>query len=306
MYRRGFLLAGAALAGCTTLGADGPSENGDGGELTVGTTSSTYDTGVLDELHLAFEESRGVRVGTIAAGTGELLRLGERGDVDVVMAHAPSLEDEFLEAGYGINRRDFLFGDFVLVGPPDDPAGIDDEEVAAEAFKRIAEAEATFLSRGDSSGTHVNELEVWEETDAELGGEWYLESGQNMGNTLSQADQQDAYLLSVRGNFIEMREDLDLELYVEGPVTGGDPLLDNPYGVFAINPARHPHVEYEEGMAYIGFLTGHEGQGIIEDYTVDGERLFYPDGLSDDPNVDQHLPDQDDREREYETGEDAG
>ncbi|WP_321576106.1 substrate-binding domain-containing protein [Halosolutus gelatinilyticus] len=268
--------------------------SGDGapsvGELTVGVTTSTYDSGLLDVLHAEFESRYGATVRAVSGGTGETIAHGERGDVDAVMAHARSLEDEFIRSGHGINRRDFTFGDFVVAGPPDDPAGIEELTTAHEAFARIAETEAAFLSRGDNSGTHVKELELWDAIGTSPTGEWYLETGQGMGKTLVQAGQRRAYLLTVRGNYIDMRDDLDLERFVEGPVTGGDPTLDNPYGIIVVNPARHPNVEYELAMLYTGFLTGIEGQRIIEDYTIDGKQVFYPDGLSEDPNFEQYSP----------------
>lgn len=273
------------LAGCT----DGSRHEGatPGGEFTVAVTTSTYDAGVLDPLHEAFEERFGVRVRTVAGGTGENLRLGERGDVDCVMAHAPSLEAAFLESGHGINRRDFVRGDFVVAGPAEDPAGIAGVERAAEAFARIAEHETTFVSRGDDSGTHLKERRIWERAGIEPAGEWYLETGQGMGDTLVAADRRGAYLLSVRGNYRRMRDRLALDPFVEGPIAGGDPSLDNPYGIIAINPAIHD-VAYDLAMAYVGFLTSPEGQAIVGEYTVDDRRLFLPDALSAEPDFEQY------------------
>jgi len=291
IQRRGFLtgvgITAASLAGC--LGSAEASDSSALGTLTVGVTTSTYDSGLLDVLHSAFESTYGVTVRAIAGGTGQTLTRGERGDVDVVMAHARSLEDAFIESGHGINRRAFADGDFVIAGPPDDPAGIADLDTASEAFARIATTESAFLSRGDNSGTHVKERAIWDDSEADPAGAWYTESGQGMGETLVQAGQRGAYLLSVRGNFIALSDRVDLDLFVEGPVTDGDPALDNPYGVIAVNPARHD-VEYELAMLYVGFLTGQEGQQIIEEYTIDGQPVFYPDGLSEDPNFDQYTP----------------
>jgi len=275
------------VAGCLgSRAADSPS---DLGELTVGVTTSTYDSGLLDALHSAFESTYGVTIRAVAGGTGETLARGERGDVDVVMAHARSLEDEFIQSGHGVNRRDFAYGDFVIAGPPDDPAGIAAVDTASEAFSRIAATESTFLSRGDNSGTHVQERAIWDDSEASPAGEWYTEAGLGMGETLIQANQRGAYLITVRGNYIDLRDRLDLDIFVEGPVTGGDPALDNPYGVIVVNPARHD-VDYEIAMLYVGFLTGTEGQTIIEEYTIDGQQVFYPNGLSKDPNFDQYTP----------------
>ncbi len=278
----------AAGAGC--LGSQSSDQSAELGELTVGVTTSTYDSGLLDVLHTTFESEYQTTVRAVSGGTGETIAAGERGDVDAVMAHARSLEDDFIRSGHGINRRNFAFGDFVIAGPPEDPARIDEVETATEAFDRISETEATFLSRGDNSGTHVRELEVWDQSNSSPGGEWYLEAGQGMGNTLAQAGQQGAYLLSVRGNFIDMRDGVDLDLLVEGPITDGDPMLDNPYGIIVVNPAIHAAVKYELAMLYVGFLTGTEGQTIIEEYTIDGEQVFYSDGLSDEPEFEQYIP----------------
>lgn len=279
---------GAASAGC--LGRDRSASDGPSGTLTVAVTTSTYDSGLVDELHAAFESEYGVTARAVAAGTGEAIAAGERGDVDAVMAHARSLEDAFIRSGNGINRRDFAVGDFVVAGPADDPAEIADIEDAATAFDRIAAAEAPFFSRGDDSGTHIKERAIWDEAGVEPGGEWYRETGQGMGDTLVQANQRDAYLLTVRANYIDMRDRLELERFVDGPITGGDPLLDNPYGVIAVNPASEPSTAYELAMYYIGFLTGTRGQEIIEAYTIDGEPLFYPSALSESPNFEQYTP----------------
>lgn len=283
------LLAGIAAASAGCLGRD-RSTDGPSGKLTVAVTTSTYDSGLVDALHSVFESEYGVTVRAVSRGTGETIAAGERGDVDAVMAHARSLEDEFIRTGNGINRRDFAVGDFVIAGPADDPAEITSVDDAATAFERIASTEARFSSRGDRSGTHMKEREIWDDAGIDPGGEWYRETGQGMGETLVQADQRDSYLLAVRGNFIDTRDQLDLERFVDGPVTNGDPALENPYGVIAVNPADEPSAEYELAMYYIGFLTGERGQEIVAEYTVDGEPLFYPNALSEEPNFDQYSP----------------
>lgn len=286
------LLAGvgiaAASAGC--LGPDRSTSDGPSGKLTVAVTTSTYDSGLVDELHSAFKSEYGVTVRAVSGGTGETIAAGERGDVDAVMAHARSLEDEFIRTGNGINRRDFAVGDFVIAGPADDPAAIAAVDDAATAFERIASTESSFLSRGDRSGTHIKEGEIWDDAEIDPSGKWYRETGQGMGETLVQADQRDSYLLTVRGNYIDTRDRLDLERFVDGPVTDGDPALDNPYGIIAVNPARESNVAYELAMYYIGFLTGKRGQEIVAEYTVDGEPLFYPNALAEEPNFDQYSP----------------
>lgn len=299
IYRRSFLagLGGGGaigLAGCAGFGGDdGGSDPDIGGEtLTLTTTTSTYDTGLLDELNAPFEDRYGVTVKTVSQGTGAAIETGRSGDSDVVMVHARSQEDEFMEEGYAINRRDLMFNDFIIVGDSDDPAGISGVDEAIEAFAQIAESEATFVSRGDDSGTHTQELEIWQEAGFEVGdfGEWYQEAGQGMGEVITQTGQVEGYTLSDRGTYLSMITETDLEIHVEGPVEGGPELLANPYGIFAINPAVHDNVNYDLAMAYIGFITSIEGQEIIEGYTVEGEQLFFPEALTEEPNFQQYVP----------------
>ncbi|MFC4540948.1 substrate-binding domain-containing protein [Halosolutus amylolyticus] len=299
IQRREFVAAigsGAAvgLAGCAAL----TSEESDGGgeivgeTLTLTTTSSTYNTGLLDELNAPFEDRYGVSVDAIPQGTGRALETARNGDSDVVMVHARSLEDEFMQEGYGVNRRDLMFNDFVVIGGADDPASIGGSDDVVAAFEAIAESESTFVSRGDDSGTHTKELELWAETGLDVGsfGEWYQETGQGMGDVINTATQQGAYTLSDRGTYLDMQEEIDLEIQVEGPIEDGPELLSNPYGIVAVNPAVHEGVEYDLAMAYIGFITGPEGQELIENYTANGEQLFYPEALSEEPNFQQYVP----------------
>jgi tungstate transport system substrate-binding protein len=307
IQRRDFLaLAGgtaaAGLAGCTGMFSGGEEESGGnnesasgggsiaGQELVLATTTSTYDTGLLDEVNAAFEENFGTPVQAISQGTGAALETARNGDCDVVMVHARSQEDEFMRNGHGINRRDLMFNDFVIVGPADDPAGIGGGGDAVGAFQAIAESESLFASRGDNSGTHTAERRIWEAAGVEPGGEWYLETGQGMGDTLNQASQQGAYTLSDRGTFISQQDEIELEILVQGPVEGGPEILANPYGVLAINPAVHGDVNYQLAMSYIGFLTSPEGQQVIEEYQLDGQQLFFPQALSEDPNFQQYVP----------------
>jgi tungstate transport system substrate-binding protein len=205
----------------------------------LATTTSTYDTGLLDEVNADFEENFGIPVQAISQGTGAALETARAGDCDIVMVHVRSQEDEFMRNGYGINRRDLMFNDFVIVGPSDDPAGIGGSGDALGAFQAIAESESLFLSRGDNSGTNTAELQIWEEAGVEPGGEWYLETGQGMGDTLNQASQQGGYTLADRRTFISQQDEIELEILVQGPVEGGPEFLSNPYGVLAINPAVH-------------------------------------------------------------------
>ncbi|PSQ16372.1 molybdenum transporter [Halobacteriales archaeon QS_8_69_26] len=283
----------AGLAGCAGLvsgedDGDGPAVAGE--TLTLATTTSTYDTGLVDELDGAFEDRYGVTVDAVALGTGAALETARNGDADVVMVHARSLEDEFLREGYGVNRRDLMFNDFVVVGPEGDPAGIAGADSATAAFEAIAAAGAPFVSRGDDSGTHAEERAIWDAADAEPGGTRYREAGQGMGQTLNLADQQGAYTLSDRGTYLSQRSQLSLVIHVQGPIEGGPDRLANPYGVMAVNPAVHGDVEYDLAMAYIGYLTGPEGQETIANYEVDGQQLFFPQALSEDPDFQQYVP----------------
>lgn len=284
------------LAGCSGILSD-ENTNGDGSgadiegeELVLTTTTSTYDTGLLDEINAAFEERFGTPVQAISQGTGAAIETARNGDADVIMVHARGQEDDFMNDGHGVNRRDLMFNDFVIVGSEDDPAGIEGMEDATEAFTTIAESGELFASRGDDSGTHSAELGIWEESEAEPGGEWYLETGQGMGDTLNQASQQGGYTLSDRGTFISQQDEIELEILVQGPVEGGPEILANPYGIIAANPAVHEDRNYDLAMAYIGFVTGQEGQGVIENYELNGEQLFFPEALSEDPNYQQYVP----------------
>ncbi len=300
MKRRGFLkLIGGAAVGVTTLGASGCLDfnSNDSGlpsiankKLTLTTTTSTYDTGLLDEINREFKERYGVDVHAVAQGTGAAIQTARNGDADVVLVHARELEDDFLEDGYGVNRRDIMFNDFVIVGPEDDPAGIMGMEDAAEAFSKVAETESTFVSRGDNSGTHLKELDIWDIAVEGPGGEWYREAGEGMGYVLNQADGSDAYTLADRGTYISMKAEIGLEILVEGPIEDGPEILANPYGIIAVNPGVHDDVKYDIAMAYIGFITSKEGQEIIEKYTVNEQQLFFPEAISSKPNFHQYVP----------------
>jgi len=259
-------------------------------ELLLATTTSVYDTGLIDRLNAAFGDKFEVRVKVIAVGTGAALRLAREGNVDLVLVHAREAEDEFLWGGWGINRREVMYNDFILVGPPDDPAGVAGLESVVEAFRRIAETGTRFLSRGDDSGTNKRELSLWEAAGVPPSGPWYMESGKGQGDNLVQASLMEAYTLTDRGTFLSMRDRLQLRVVVEGPLKGGDPLLMNPYGVIAVNPAVYPDRNYVMAMAYIGFLTSPEGQRLIDEFRVDGERLFVPMALSREPRFEQYVP----------------
>ncbi|MEW6357528.1 MAG: substrate-binding domain-containing protein [Planctomycetota bacterium] len=244
--------------------------------LKLATTTSTENSGLLDVLLPPFEKKYNINVDVIAVGTGKSLKIAENGDADVVLVHARELEDEFVAAGHGVNRRDVMHNDFVILGPPTDPAKVKGEKDAASAMKRIADGQATFISRGDQSGTHIKELSVWKAVGVEPKGQWYLEAGQGMGAVLTIADEKQAYTLADRGTYAAFRDKGALQIVCEG-----DKRLYNPYGVIAVNPAKHTHVKYMEAMMLIAWLTSPEGQKMIGEYKINGEVLFFPDAVPD-------------------------
>lgn len=239
--------------------------------LRLSTTTSTENSGLLAVLLPPFEKAAGCRVDVVAVGTGKSLKLGETGDVDVVLVHARALEDRFVAQGFGVDRRDAMYNDFVLLGPAGDPAGVKGSASAPEAFRRIAAGSAPFVSRGDESGTHQKEKEIWGAAGVTPSGPWYLEAGQGMGEVIVMATQKKAYTLSDRGTYIAFRRKTDLVVLHEG-----DGTLANPYGIIAVNPAKHPHVKYGLARKLIDFVTGPAGQAIIAGFRVDGEPLFFP------------------------------
>lgn len=296
IQRRKFLAtvgasATVGLAGCSSiLGGDSGGAGVSGETLTLTTTTSTYDTGLLDEVNSEFQDMYDVTVDAVAQGTGAALETARSGDSDVVMVHARSLEDEFMREGYGINRRDLMFNDFVIVGPESDPAGINGMESATDALAAIAESGSTFLSRGDNSGTHTKELALWEAAGVEPGGDWYRETGQGMGAVLNMSSEQGAYTLADRGTYLSQQSEISLVIHVQGPIEGGPEILANPYGILAVNPGIHENVNYDLAMAYIGYVTSPGGQQVIEEYTANGEQLFFPEAVSEDPNFQQYVP----------------
>jgi tungstate transport system substrate-binding protein len=291
--------ATVGLAGCTSFSSNaatgtdseqqGSGQIGDG-ELVLATTTSTYDTGLLDHLHPVFEENYGLTVKTLPKGTGASLRTARDGDADAILVHARNAEDTFMQDGFGVNRRDVMFNDFVIVGPENDPGGINGMESATEAFATIAEEQATFVSRGDDSGTNKKELIIWDEAGVDPSGEWYQAIGKGMGDTLVQANQSGAYTIADRGTYLSMQNEIDLVIHVQGPLKGGPVILRNPYGVMAVNPAKYDDVNYEAAMAYIGFLTSPQGQEMIADYTANGSQLFFPNAIAEEPNFGQYVP----------------
>ncbi|MFW5969663.1 MAG: substrate-binding domain-containing protein [Halofilum sp. (in: g-proteobacteria)] len=243
--------------------------------ITVASTTSTEASGLFGHILPAFEEETGIEVRVVAVGTGQAIEVARRGDADVLFVHHKPSEEAFVENGYGVERHPVMYNDFIIVGPDDDPAGIKDMENAPEAFAAIAEAEAPFTSRGDESGTHKKELEVWDQAGldiAEEGGSWYRETGAGMGETLNTAAGMNAYALADRGTWISFENRRDLELLVEG-----DPDLFNPYGVILVNQEKHDHVKAELGQKFIDWLVSEDGQDTIASFRLRGEQLFIPD-----------------------------
>ena len=238
--------------------------------LRMSTTTSTENSGLLAVLLPPFEKKFDRKVDVIAVGTGKSLKLGEMGDVDVVFVHARALEDKFVANGFGVNRRDVMYNDFVILGPPDDPAGVGKAKSVPDAFRAIASKGIPFISRGDESGTDVKEKEVWAAAGIAPKGSWYIEAGQGMGEVIMMATQKRGYTLSDRGTYIAFRKKTDLVVLGQG-----DKNLWNPYGIIAVNPKKHAHVKYDLALKLIDFVTGAEGQSLISGYKVDGEQLFF-------------------------------
>jgi len=240
--------------------------------LRLATTTSTDNSGLLAALHPAFEQHTGVKIDVIAVGTGKALKLAENGDVDLVMVHAPASEKKFVENGFGVQRLAVMHNDFILIGPDADPASVRQAESLADAMKRISASDAGFISRGDDSGTHKKEKQLWQAASINPQGSWYLSVGQGMGAVIQIADNKLAYTLSDRGTYLAYRKNTDLKTVYEGSMA-----LINPYHVILVNPERHPHSNFELAEKYVTFLRGKKGQNIIRNFTINGEVLFYPD-----------------------------
>jgi tungstate transport system substrate-binding protein len=237
----------------------------------VASTTSTEQSGLFDHLLPIFFRKTGIEVRVVAQGTGQALKTAENGDADVVFVHDRAAEQVFVEAGWGVERIPVMYNDFVLVGPASDPAGAAGSSDIVAALTRIAEAEATFASRGDESGTHKAELRLWKAARISPARGWYRETGSGMGPTLNIAAGIRAYALTDRATWLSFGNRGDLKILVEG-----DKRLFNQYGVILVNPARHPHVKAAEGQAFIDWLASAEGQAAIASYRIGGEQLFFP------------------------------
>lgn len=238
--------------------------------LRLATTTSTESSGLLKELLAPFEQKNNCRVDVIAVGTGKALKLGETGDVDVVLVHARNLEDKFVADGFGVDRRDVMYNDFVILGPVSDPAGISGMRDVAEAFHKISVSQSVFVSRSDLSGTHSKEKEIWAASGVKPEGKGYLEAGLGMGEVINMAGERQGYTLSDRGTWIAYQAKNNLKILLEG-----DKRLFNPYGVIGVNPAKHPHVKTALAKAFMDYLTSAEGRQRISSFQVNGQPLFF-------------------------------
>lgn len=247
--------------------------------IVVASTTSTQDSGLFDYLLPIVKQKTGIEVKVLAQGTGQALDTARRGDADVVFVHARSAEEKFLAEGYGVKRYPVMYNDFVIVGPKDDPAGIKGKDVVT-ALQAIKSRGASFISRGDQSGTHIAELKLWKAAGIDIAkdhGPWYKDIGQGMGAALNMASASNAYVLSDRGTWLAFQNRGDLAILVEG-----DKQLFNQYGVMLVNPAKHPTVKKEAGQRFVDWLVSPDGQNAIAAYKVNGQQLFYPN--ANDPN----------------------
>jgi tungstate transport system substrate-binding protein len=242
--------------------------------ITVASTTSTENSGLFKHLLPIFEKKTGVDVRVVALGTGQALDLARRGDADVVFVHARGAEEKFVAEGHGVKRIPVMYNDFVLIGPKSDPAKIRGGKDVVEALKKIKAGSAPFVSRGDRSGTHIAELNLWKAGSIDIAkekGPWYRDTGQGMGPALNTASSMNGYILADRGTWLSFKNRGELAVLVEG-----DKRLFNQYGVILVNPARHANVKRAEAQAFIDWLVSAEGQKAIADYKVGGEQLFYP------------------------------
>jgi len=239
--------------------------------LRLATTTSTVNSGLLDYLLPEFTKNTYIEVQTIAVGTGKALRLGREGDVDIVLVHARNAEQAFIDGGYGIERFDVMYNDFILVGPHDDPAQISSSRSVIEVLEKINATKSAFVSRGDDSGTHKKELSLWQKTGLMPQGDWYKSVGQGMGKVIQIANELGAYTMTDRGTWLAYQSKSNLALLYQG-----DPPLFNPYGIIAVSPERHAHVNHTGAESLIAWITSNKGQRLIGEFTVKGERLFIP------------------------------
>jgi tungstate transport system substrate-binding protein len=269
LTRRLLLAVGLAV---TVLGGTDAAEDQ---SITLASTTSTEQSGLFGHLLPMFKERTGIEVRVVAVGTGQALELGRKGDADALLVHDRAGEDKFVAEGHGIDRRDVMHNDFVIVGPAADPAGVKGMRDATAALAKVAAAKTPFASRGDDSGTHRTELRLWKTAGVDVetaGGDWYRDLGQGMGPTLNTAAGMGAYVLTDRATWANFKNRQDLTVLVEG-----DPKLFNPYGSILVNPAKFPSLKADLARRWHEWLTGEEGQKAIAGYAIDGQQLFFPD-----------------------------
>ena len=274
MLRRTLLTLGlaAAIAWATLAAPSFADEK----SIIVQSTTSTQNSGLYKHLLPVFEKKTGIKVHVVAVGTGQAIKNATNGDGDVLLVHAKSAEEKFVKDGWGVERFDLMYNDFVIVGPPADPAKVGGLKDAKEALKMIAAAKALFASRGDNSGTHKKELQLWKAAgiaQKKDSGKWYRETGSGMGATLNTGVGMGAYVLTDRATWISYKNKGDYKIQVDGAKD-----LFNQYGVILVNPKKHPKVKVKEGQAFIDWLLGDEGQKTIADYKLNGQQLFFPNG----------------------------
>jgi ABC-type tungstate transport system permease subunit/ABC-type tungstate transport system substrate-binding protein len=242
--------------------------------LRLAITTTTENSGLMSILNPVFENEQNVKINVITVGSGQALRLGEQGDVDVLLTHAPEDEKLFIASGYGLKRIPVMHNDFILIGPANDPANIKETESLSSAFKKLNTSKTKFISRGDDSGTHKKELAIWQKNNLEPNGEWYIQAATGMGSVLLLANEQQAYTLTDRGTYLAFKNRINLDIHFQG-----DPFLYNPYHVISINPEKHNHVNHSLAENYIAFLTGSNAQKIINDYKVHDQQLFHSESI---------------------------
>ncbi len=266
--RRSRIIGAAALLGLLFSGP-GLAES-----FILQSTTSTANSGLYDDLLPKFKAKTGITVNVVAVGTGQAIKNAMNGDGDVLLVHAKSAEEKFVNDGYGVERFDVMYNDFIFVGPPADPAGVKKTRTAVDALKKIAASKALFASRGDNSGTHKKEVKLWKASgiDPQTGsGQWYRETGSGMGATLNAAVGMGAYAMTDRGTWISFKNKGDFEIVLEG-----DKGLFNQYGVILVNPGKHAHIKARAGQQFIDWILGSEGQTAIAKYKLGGEQLFFP------------------------------
>lgn len=244
--------------------------------LTLATTTSTYDSGLLDYLLPVFEKDYNTQVKVLSLGTGQAIATAQKGDADVLLVHDRVKEEAFIRDGYGVNRRDVMHNQFLIVGPAQDPANIKSEASVTDVLKKIVAKEVPFISRGDGSGTNAKELALWKAAGITPGGGWYVEAGQGMGDTLMMASEMNGYTLTDEATFLALKSKFDLVVLYEG-----EKILLNPYGVMVVNPAKYPDIHQNAAMAFVNFMTSEKGQKMIYQFGRDkyGKSLFIPDAI---------------------------